>query len=77
MCIWILMFGLQAKLVFYYLLLLLIDVVDDQIPLEICCSEILIVIFLSLCLSSSAVAVINLILLVCSFKSSDFSRVKS
>lgn len=67
------MFGLQAKLVFYYLLLLQYV---DQISSEICHSEVLTVFFLSLSLSSSAVVMINLILLACSFKSSDFSRMK-
>lgn len=69
------MFGLQAKLVFYYLLLLQY-VVDDQISSEICHSEVLTVFFLSLSLSSSAGVMINLVLLACSFKSSDFSRMK-
>lgn len=69
------MFGLQAKSVFYYLLLLQY-VVDDQISSEICRSEVLTVIFLSLSLSSSAVVMINLILLACSLKSSDSSRMK-
>lgn len=44
MCIWILIVGLQAKLVFYFLLLLQ-NVAEDQIFLEICHSYILTIFF--------------------------------